>query len=1307
MDLYNLLNIQLFLIIPFVCYVLFFRKNNGRNIYTNRDLFYPIKYYLSRSRVKDIQESRKKKREKFGFEYEPDLKKFSSEQCSYYQSFHGCDQKGNSINLKFTVRPSKIAEVILFLRLSNGRAFTIPGSQRVYLASVKEHQWRINGLIIESLEPYIRLRIVYNGLLQDISCTNYQKIEHVQFNFIFNSCSRPQFYPEDIDTDLLTESLATSAWKDATWKHFLQKQSRGYDQFGALLGFVKADSITEELILNLPACRSKYHGKDDRYVVERGINIFLAEKNGVLINLNLKLFHSEQLILNYGHVIHKDNRTVPITSQDLRIEHVGKNKSIPDLFVVHVNTKTDEYSCVFNLNKSLMYSANLTNNFELLSVESQCNVNISRGKALIDFWYYNERIFDVPKLPPLLHEKKIEPLPATLVVNIKDDEAKIVDLTGGKGTSLALLASLNSTEFTIPDGIILTVNAFKQHISNCIDIVNAIKNVEDIFCGKIDGDREEKCKEAVHVLQNEPVSPELTDVILTELGKIKQYLNSDDITSISWAVRSSAMGEDSEELSAAGQNETILGCRSDKEIISAVATCWASLYTYQSVQYRWQHGLPIQTDMAVVVQRMVPSDAAGVLFTWHPSTSNPSQMVITSNYGLGESVVSGNAEPDTFILNRTYDGQICLLDESIGSKSKVLKLTEDGVKEIGADEFLIVGYEDNWSITKEQATKLGKIGLDLEKAFGGPRDIEWAFYKNKLYLLQSRPITTLHTWSEFELTHEFDYPTLTENNILTIANVGEVYPVAVTALGEIISKVIDRGLQLRICGYVNPFTQNSNVTSHHRLLLDVVLTIHKNAKKEIEMPSKILDLAIFGHVVINEHINQIVLDRLGPSKKMEDVKELLRMLSYSWNSKKLVKKAEKLANTLDYCIDDGDEPRTVLQKIKAKLNTLEILCYYHGIITSASVFWQIISMNILIGKAKELKEEYYTDFASILLSCDDVVSAEVPVYLEKIAKTIKEKGLADDFNQVDPINGTEWLSMNCPEAYKIFQEFLEKHGHRAIGEFEISTETWGLNPSKVIPMIQANTIHMNHVTKDSKTIDDILNGLVSPITPGKRRALKYIISKLKTVVGLREQTKSHCIFGIHKTRLAFRKLAKLMVQHGLLPSEDLIFHLTHHELAEVIEKRNPLLLIKATQRQRLYPKWSNLKFPELVYGLPQPLKDTELRIELQEGSKCVGTPASMGNVQSRACVITTLDEIGQLQKGDILITYSTDIGWSPYFPMLSGVVTELGGLISHGAVVAREYGLPCIVGVKNVTKIFKTGDIVYLSGKTGELGKVE
>nr|XP_023023287.1 uncharacterized protein LOC111511504 [Leptinotarsa decemlineata] len=584
-------------------------------------------------------------------------------------------------------------------------------------------------------------------------------------------------------------------------------------------------------------------------------------------------------------------------------------------------------------------------------------------------------------------------------------------------------------------------------------------------------------------------------------------------------------------------------------------------------------------------------------------------------------------------------------------------MTSNGSTEMYTEE----NNNESLSLTDQQLLELGKVGVLLEDAFGSPRDIEWAYYKDKLYLLQSRPITTLNTWTDFELDHEMDTPLVSEKTVSTVGNTKEVIPRAATVLSQTSCLLcINKAMQLYSQKNTDPISQMGVLTFQHNIMVDVALSLHRNVSKEIQMSSKILDLAVFGHSVLDEKMNEMFVNKLGVTSALDAIMEFFRIFNSARKMKETLAEAKQLVNNLNLDYKENEPPSSIFRRIDDALEDVSRVSICHCKTTSVSVLYQVIVMNILLGREKVL------EFLECLMFADDLKM----------------------YKQVQTVRDCVMLQKD-------------------LNKFEVNEESWAENPSKVISMIQANIKHERNTKKERILPVDVIKNLASPKSEITRKLLLIPIKKMRVAVGIREQTKSEMVRAFDKIRQAYRHLSQEMVSHGLLPSKDLIYHLTHKEIGQIIHSRNPVLINKAMKRRKLYQKWDKLKFPEIMFGIPCP-EDVVSTLQINSSEEtCKGTPVCTGVVQARACVINGLDEIHQLQTGDILITYSTDIGWSPYFPMLSGIVTELGGLISHGAVVAREYGLPCIVGVKNVTKYFETGDMVLLNAKTGELGRIQ
>ncbi|XP_014678905.1 PREDICTED: putative phosphoenolpyruvate synthase [Priapulus caudatus] len=279
------------------------------------------------------------------------------------------------------------------------------------------------------------------------------------------------------------------------------------------------------------------------------------------------------------------------------------------------------------------------------------------------------------------------------------------------------------------------------------------------------GNLQEILKTTVESFTKTKLSTSLETAVVKQLND----LFSDEWKQKTFAVRSSAVGEDGSEASFAGQMETFLGVAGIKEICHAIIKCWASSFTQQAVEYRRNHGQVVAADVGVCVQEMVKADAAGVLFTRDPVSGNPGVMSINVSYGIGEAVVSGVTEPDTIFLHRSFYDKLSIKERIIGSKCVRIDVSESGgVQEIETDA------KGECSLADESALELGNIGIQVEKSFSDARDIEFAVKDGQIYLLQARPITSLNMESEYELMHEQDSQLLIDDELHTHANTGEM-----------------------------------------------------------------------------------------------------------------------------------------------------------------------------------------------------------------------------------------------------------------------------------------------------------------------------------------------------------------------------------------------------------------------------------------------------------------------------------------------------------------------------------------------------
>jgi len=1232
--------------------------------------------------------------------------------------FYGTDGLGTFLKLSINRQLNRQAEVSFLFVLPNGTTYQLPNAPDTTICNTDgQDTFNAGGIKFQLVEAMRKWRIIFNGLAKRTQ--NGEETEvHLRINMIWSSLSRPYEFKREFSRKLLAAGMARELWRGRQeWWRMSEPEYNGVDQWGAMCGTYQEGSLSEDKELYLRGIRQRRWGQNHSSTLHRKLDIIGTCEDGNFFYLSATSDSSRLTHEVWGHLYHPNGFLYKINACNLDLEKLGENGPVPRHFSLRFSAKRRHYHAIMHLmpnqfenftgtpwrHQSTIYPCHLT-------------LNARQGRVLFtatNTFHGHCPLVDVKVSSPYLAapSRAITPAEDAKIVLLFNEEAcRFERLVGGKGSSLALLSSYKEmpAECGVPQGFCITVNAWKRQINDNKDLLLPLKALRDVGKGVIDGGLEEYCREASILIASAPVDHHVQDCIREAL----QELFGDEVENKRLAIRSSAIGEDGEEVSSAGQNATVLGCKGYDAVIKGLQQCWSSLLSYQSVEYRRQHGQPLIPGMGVVVQEMVDSEVAGVLFTVNPNDGNPGKMILSSNYGLGESVVSASAEPDTFIVKRTSSGQLSVLEKTIGSKQLKIVLSEDGTRQEQVDAH----SSQSLTLSDEVALQLAHLGLHLEQCFGGPRDIEFAIRNNRIYLLQARPVTALDSWSDYEIRHEFDTPTLTDGDYLTKANTGEVVPGAATPLCiSTTLRIIESNFKMVVKKQFGRLVEADPWSigrfyslQQNQLFISVVNAFLRDVDAEISDNIRAIDMAVFGHIVTTPAIHRLGVQRFGVAGFRVKYRRYRTIIyDFLFNSRR-IRRAETKFSDYSFPVDQYSDPKTLYGEICVRLPILSEIGRTHTTVSRASATTQLIAFMILLEGRKEWTPELYAEMAQLLGSISTVESAEVPVALKDLARAISTSEFAQDFVKESTDDALKTLQNDKGAAGNQLRDFLERHGHRSIMEFDFYTETWGLNPLSLISALQTMVANpQSFASAPKKEENDWLDN-IQKTNAKKHRLLKFLVPRSRDAVAGREKTKSLLIRTIHCFRLAYRRLGQLMVWDGVIPDAGLVFFLTHSELQEVINSRGVSLISKAIRRRKLYPEMNALVFPEMSLGIPKALPDAPSEeAEPAVGVELTGTPVFRGKVRATARVAVNLQEARDIQCGEILITRSTDIGWSPYFPLLAGVVTELGGLISHGAVVAREYGLPCIVGAQKVTHVFRTGDTVILDGTNGTITRVD
>lgn len=688
------------------------------------------------------------------------------------------------------------------------------------------------------------------------------------------------------------------------------------------------------------------------------------------------------------------------------------------------------------------------------------------------------------------------------------------------------------------------------------------------------------------------------------------------------------------------------------------------------------------------MQEMVDdSEIAGVLFTCDPLTGDSRYMVLSYCFGLGEDIVSGRSLPNTLYYHKA--------DKLL---TKMKPFTTERNKHCGTISFERILY------------RLCGICQHFEQAFGSSSvDIEWAVSKEVTYILQCRPVTTIFSWSDFDIIHEID-SAFTEYDAITFHNCGEVMAGATSPLTlTFIDTLVEQSYPFGIKHPSGVYHKKLLSTVQFRIALNIFNSLLLDVREQIPFDQQIVDTAVCGRVITDDNLYQIARKRNGITRPRANLYRIYTILKLYNANERVVTKAGILESTFRIEVDKFENPHDLFRHISQQAFVLKKASEYHLVTSSVDNFLKVVTLRVMCDGNPDKLNDCIANMSSVLSQGKDTVSGEVPFSLQKISNLIVNESIANEFSNVDPSAGYDWLKNHSTKAFEALTEFLDRHGCRGIKEFDLISETWAMKPEMIIETLQFLIKAEINSPVNRKSVDMNARSLNTVQPTGhivKRKMINWLLSRCQNAVAYREQTKRSLVVIINEFRMAFRKLSQLMFRRNMLPDPNLIFLLTYHELYRIIEfDEKHLILNKVMKRRRLWDYIENLDFPHVIIGLPKPINKQDV-VQVNGSDQVRGFAVTSNSAKGRACLLENVAQANQLHRGDILITKSIDIGWSPYFPMLGGIVTELGGFVSHGAVIAREYGLPCVVSVPDATKIFRTGDVIAIVGSNGTVQKI-
>lgn len=786
-------------------------------------------------------------------------------------------------------------------------------------------------------------------------------------------------------------------------------------------------------------------------------------------------------------------------------------------------------------------------------------------------------------------------------------------------------------------------------------------------------------------------------------------------TEHSYAVRSSATAEDLPDASFAGQQDTYLNIRGEDALVEHVRMCWASLFTDRAIVYRTQNRFDHkEVALAVVVQRMILPEVSGVMFTADPLSENRQIISIDASFGLGEALVSGKVTPDLYRVDKRNNE---VVEANISEKDMAIRALPGGGT---FEEELPDDLRHARVLSDEQVKELAALGKRIEDHYGSPQDIEWCLEGDTFSIVQSRPVTSLYPGFEFE--HIDD-----TRQIYMCFHHLQVMTEAISPMGQSCwSTVLPFGKWNEPVSTVNPYMNRAG----GRIYLNVTKILRNKRTRA----------AMLGVLTIAEHLISLSLDKVVKEPEFLEEAKTGKKISLPWvarnigfpvlrrvigflffqNTQSVVTQRTQFIDDLDASmrseiaalgIDRTARLRHMIQRM-GRLFQEQLAFNFIPVIVSGLLSVRLVAR--LTGKTME-----DPDVSELMRAYEGNVTTDMDLLVGDLADVARAHPAVMQYLREQPVSEALDTLPNIEGGTAFLdalQSFLDTYGMRGASEVDIARARWNQDSTPLLQMIIGNLAeaepgaHRKQHRELALKAEEARDRLIAAADVGfwgwlKKRLVRRWTRVHRDLMGVREHPKFMLIrtFGIAKEILL--EEADSFVASGELEYRDDIFHLRWEEVLAAVEGKwselHPKLSMAqlATRRKSDSQRYDDI-FPPRVLTSDGEIVRAELTLENAPVGALIGSSASAGIIEGRARIILSPTD-AVLQHGEILVAPFTDPGWTPLFIQAAGLVMEVGGLMTHGSVVAREYGLPAVVCVQNATQKIKTGQWIRVDGDRG------